>query len=116
MGRTRNGSSMALGALAGALGGIAGTWAMATTNSLWNRAESALAPHTGNGRRARREEHAGVGGGRHAQSEPRSHHQRGLMPSERLVEAISRNVADRPLTPETREVLGSVFHYVFGAA
>lgn len=107
---------MVLGALAGALGGIAGTWAMATTDSLWNRVEAALSPENGNGRRARREARAGVGGGRHAQSEPRSHHLSGPTPSERMVEAIARKVADRPLAPETREVLGSAFHYLFGAA
>jgi hypothetical protein len=109
-------SDVARGALAGALGGIVGTWAMATTNSIWNRTESAIAPTDGHGRRGQREAHAGVGTGRHAQSEPRSHHAPGPMPSERLVEIIARKVSSRPLTPQTREALGSVVHYLFGAA
>jgi uncharacterized membrane protein YagU involved in acid resistance len=105
------------GALAGFVGGIVGTWGMAAANTLWNRAESALAPDSTDPRhRALRETHAGVGSGAHAQSEPRSHHRGGPMPSETAVEAIARAIGAPQPSPETREKLGSLFHFAFGAA
>ena len=78
--------------LAGALGGIAGTWAMATANAVW----TGLTPVPDDPQlareRAMRLRNAGVGAGRHAQSEPRSH-QRAISPGERAVAVLARQVS-----------------------
>lgn len=101
-------------ALAGALGGVVGTWAMATANAAW----TSLTPVPADPRRAReramRLRNAGVGAGAHAQSEPRSHH-RGVSPGERAVAVLARQVTSTPITPRRREQFGSVLHYGFGA-
>jgi uncharacterized membrane protein YagU involved in acid resistance len=113
MGCDGDGSSVR-DALAGALGGIVGTWAMATANAVW----TGLTPVPDDPRRAREREtrlrNAGVGAGRHAQSEPRSH-QRGISPGERAVAAVARQIAAAPIEPRHRERLGSALHYGFGA-
>lgn len=111
----RNDSCCALqDVLVGALGGIVGTWAMATANAVW----TGLTPIPDDPALAREREmrlqNAGVGAGRHAQAEPRSH-QRGVSPGERAIAVLARQVASSPIEPRRREQLGSVLHYGFGA-
>ena len=101
-------------ALAGAIGGIVGTWAMATANAVWTGLTRVPADPDLAHEREMRLRNAGVGAGRHAQSEPRSH-QRGISPGERAVAAVARRVTGAPLQPRRREQLGSVLHYGFGA-
>ena len=100
--------------LAGALGGIVGTWAMATANAVWTE----MSPAPTDAREARERQmrlrNAGVGAGRYAQAEPRSH-QRGISPGERAVEVVARHVTSESITPKRREQLGSLLHYSFGA-
>ena len=100
--------------LAGVVGGVVGTWAMATANAVW----TSLTPVPGDPdlarERAMRLRNAGVGAGRHAQAEPRSH-QRGVSPGERMVETLARQVTSAPVPPAARERLGSALHYGFGA-
>src|SRR3954468_13460867 len=75
------------GALAGAVGGLVGTLAMAAFQQAWLRSTTAV--HRARFRHPSDEDrnrlkNAGVGEGEFPQSEPRSHHQR-ISPSERLV-------------------------------
>lgn len=103
------GGDVGKGLLAGFVGGLAGTWAMAAFEALWTRTLPAADP-----RRAARLRRAGVGAAWHAQSEPRSHEQP-ISPSERLVDAAARKALGRPPTPAGREVGGSIVHYAFSA-
>jgi uncharacterized membrane protein YagU involved in acid resistance len=91
--------------LAGVLGGIAGTFAMATCGQLW----SAVDPRGGPVARERRRARSGVGAGRFAQSEPRSH-ERDDTPSE----ALARRLPG-VRTKQRERVVGSAIHYAFGA-
>jgi hypothetical protein len=92
--------------VAGALAGVAGTVAM----SLFEIAWTSLASPS---RQSRRLQHAG-GGLRHpAQAEPRSH-EKPLSTSEYLIETVSQKL-DRDPSQRQRELLGSAFHYAFGA-
>ena len=100
--------------LAGALGGIVGTWAMATANAVWTELSPAPTDLHEARERAMRLRNAGVGAGRHAQAEPRSH-QRGTSPGERAVEVVARHVTSEPISPKRREQFGSLLHYGFGA-
>lgn len=110
--RSKSGTGGAL--LVGAVAGLVGTVAMSSLEAVWTRyAPEALDPQ-GGGERLRRLKNAGWGGWFHAQGEPRSHHWH-RSPSERAVEAIGRSVGHKP-SPREREVLGSAFHYGFGAA
>src|SRR5256885_16413505 len=94
------------GAVAGMVGGLVGTAAMATFEWLWTR----LIVHMGgagsdNGAEMRhRLRNAGEGAAHHAQSEPRSHHHR-LSPSERLAAAMYRKFLHRPAPPRQRELV-----------
>lgn len=101
-------------ALAGAVGGIVGTWAMATANAVWTGLTPVPADPRRARERARRLRHAGVGAARHPQAEPRSH-QHGISTSERAVAALARQVASEPISPRRREQFGSMLHYAFGA-
>jgi hypothetical protein len=100
--------------LVGAAAGLVGTLAMSSLEAAWSRyAPRSLDPQRGP-ERMRRLKNAGWGGWFHAQGEPRSHHWH-RSPSERAVEKIGRSVGHRP-SRRPREVLGSAFHYGFGAA
>lgn len=92
--------------LAGAIGGLVGTAAMATAGQLWSRIDRTGGPTATHRRRA----HSGVGRNRFAQSEPRSHENR-ITPSE----VIARHVPGVD-SPQSRRFVGSLVHYGFGAA
>lgn len=91
-----------LGALAGALGGLAGSWAMVQFN------------------------HA-VGGGGRRPGDTHSHRRHaaapndtdGTLPDEpasmQVASAVARPVIGRPLNEDEKEVGGPIMHYLFGA-
>ena len=93
-------------AVAGILGGVLGTVAMSLFEVGWT---SIARPR----HESRRIKHAGRGL-RHAQSEPRSH-EKPLSTSELLIEKTARKAFDARPTQRQREILGSGFHYAFGA-
>src|SRR5688572_18242352 len=93
------GASIGIGALAG----IVGTLAMATSQQLISAA-SADAP-----RRGRRLRRSGAGRNQFAQSEPRSH-EHYLSTSEYLIARVAPAAGDR-----RRKFLGSLVHFGFGA-
>ncbi len=103
------------GMVVGAIGGVVGTWAMATSQELWNRIGFAWADDTEDRSEwARRLGHAGEGRGRHAQGEPRSHHHEETA-GHRAVGALVKRATGRRATAREKEVGGSLLHYGFGA-
>ena len=106
------------GAIAGAVGGIVGTLAMAAFQQLWMRTTTTLAERFSgepSDEDRNRLKNAGVGEGEYPQSEPRSHHHHNS-PSERLVETVYREVIHRPASRRTMKIGGSAIHFGFGAA
>ena len=91
-----------LGALAGALGGIAGSWAMVRFN------------------------HA-IGGGGFRPGDSHSHRRQWAMPNDtdgtlpdepasmKIASAVAAPVIGRPLNTEEKEIGGPIMHYLFGA-
>src|SRR2546421_6451233 len=77
------------GAIAGAVGGIVGTLAMAAFQRVWTRTITMTDKwhREPNDEDRNRLKNAGVGEGEYPQSEPRSHHHR-VSPSERLVATV----------------------------
>jgi len=98
------------GALAGAIAGVVGTLAMGVFEVAATRA---MRPWHSPRQHARRRAHAG-GGALVAQSEPRSH-EHAVTSSEQLVDRLA-DAAGTRVGPGTRHVLGSAWHYLFGAA
>ena len=94
-------------ALAGILGGVLGTVAMSLFEVAWTT--TVRPPH-----QSRRLKHGGRGLRHPAQSEPRSH-EKPLSTSELLIEKTARTAFDAHPSPRQREILGSAFHYAFGA-
>jgi hypothetical protein len=100
----------------GVIGGFVGTAAMATFEAVWSSAVASSASDPALRAEARtRLANAGVGEGHWPQGEPRSH-QRPLSASEEAADALSRAVTGRTLRPASREKVGSLFHFAFGAA
>ena len=90
----------------GALGGIAGTAAMAACGALWSAADST----NGRATQSRRLRRSGVGKRQFPQSEPRSHEDADT-PSEYLARRLPG------VTTRKRErMVGSLIHFAFGAA
>jgi uncharacterized membrane protein YagU involved in acid resistance len=106
------------GAIAGAVGGIVGTLAMAAFQQVWMRATTTL-PELFNREQSdddrNRLKNAGVGESEFPQSEPRSHHHH-VSPSERMVATVYREVIHRPARPMEMKIGGSAIHVGFGAA
>ena len=96
---------MAKGVLAGVLGGIAGTAAMAACGLAW----SAFDDGSGRSLRRRRLRRSGFGEGEFPQSEPRSHEDADT-PSQYLARRIPG--VD---TPRAERAVGSAIHFAFGA-
>src|SRR2546423_6438062 len=105
------------GAIAGAVGGIVGTLAMAAFQQIWMRTTTLAEKMRGepSDEDRNRLKNAGVGEGEYPQSEPRSHHHR-VSPSERLVATVYREVIHRPARPMEMKIGGSAIHFGFGAA
>lgn len=105
------------GAIAGAIGGLVGTLAMATFQQLWMRG-TAVVDHARHREPSDEDrnlmKNAGIGSGEFPQSEPRSHHQR-ISPSERLVATTYRTVGRRPAKRIEMKIGGSAVHFAFGA-
>jgi putative membrane protein len=101
--------------VAGFVGGLAGTWTMGAFEGAWSAVTAAAVGSDRSSTETRRRlKHAGVGAGKYAQSEPRSHRHE-TTPSETLVDRVAAQVgASRP-TPHQRRALGSLVHYAFGA-
>src|SRR5690349_19089692 len=98
------------GAIAGAVGGIVGTLAMAAFQQIWMRSTTLAEKfHQPSDEDRNRLKNAGVGEGEYPQSEPRSHHHRNS-PSERLVETVFREVIHRPASRRTMTIGGSAVH------
>jgi putative membrane protein len=95
-----------LGALAGAVGGLAGSWAMVRFNHLI-RPDGARSDRPGD-RHEHRRTHA------------RPNDTDGTIPDEpgsvQAAEAIAEPVIGRPLTEREKEIGGPILHYLFGAA
>lgn len=95
----------ALGALAGAIGGLAGSWAMVQFNHL-------IAPN-GNASDRPGDRHA------HRRADARPNDTDGTIPDEpgsmQAASAIAEPVLGRELTEGEKEVGGPIVHYLFGA-
>jgi len=95
-----------LGAVAGALGGLAGSWAMVRFNHL-------LAPDTGTSDKPG-DAHA------HRRVDARPNDTDGSIPDEpgsiQAAEAIAEPALGRELTEREKDLGGSLVHYAFGAA
>ena len=95
-----------LGALAGAIGGLAGSWAMVRFNHLIKRGG---APSDRHGDRYA-----------HRRSDARPNDTDGTIPDEpgsmQAAEALAEPLIGRELTEREKEVGGSALHYLFGAA
>jgi putative membrane protein len=106
------------GAIAGAVGGVVGTLAMAGFQQMWMRlttaAEKLHHHREPNDEDRNHAKNAGIGEGEFPQSEPRSHHHR-VSPSERLVATVYREVIHRPAKPMEMKIGGSAIHFGFGA-
>jgi putative membrane protein len=95
-----------LGALAGAAGGMVGSWAMVRFNHL-------IDPGTGTSDKP---------GDRHAhrRSDARPNDTDGTITDEpgsmQLASAVAEPMLGRPLTPPEKEIGGPIMHYLFGAA
>ena len=98
--------SLAAGAIAGALGGLAGTAAMAACDAVWSMVDDTH----GSATQRRRLRRSGVGRRQFPQSEPRSHEGHDT-PSEYLARKLpwvdEGTVAER--------AVGSAIHFAFGA-
>lgn len=91
--------------LAGVIGGVVGTWAMAACGQVWSTFD-----YSGGERaRRRRLQRAGVGARYSAQSEPRSHED-----DNATSELLARKLAGGR-APRAQRAIGSLTHYAFGA-
>ena len=101
-----NGNTLPAALLAGTLGGIAGTAAMAACGAVWSAADSS----NGRGAQSRRLRRSGVGRRQFPQSEPRSHEDPDT-PSQFLARHLPGVT-----TRQQERVIGSLIHFAFGAA
>jgi hypothetical protein len=102
MNRSRRRSNVWLGAAAGALGGVAGSWAMVRFNHAVGGTEEGQGPH--------------------------HHHRRSASPNDtdstisdepasiQVAALAAEAVADAPLDAREKQTGGSLVHYMFGAA
>lgn len=86
--------------LAGAIGGLVGTWAMNEAQHLWTRAAGGRAPHSAGGRHDARE------------WQERSEHRNS---NELAAQALARPLLGRPLTRQELAVAAPLAHFLFGA-
>jgi hypothetical protein len=87
--------------LAGAIGGLAGTWAMSQAQRLWTRAVDDDAPESAAGKHDARD------------WQERSENQNA---NELAAQAIACRVIDRPLTRAELRIGAALAHYTFGMA
>jgi Protein of unknown function (DUF1440) len=102
--RTRQGSP-ALGAVAGALGGLAGSWTMVRFNHIIQPA--------GGGSDKPDDRYA------HRRTDARPNDTDGSIPDEpgsmQVASAVAKPILGRPLTEDEKEIAGPLVHYLFGA-
>lgn len=91
---------MLKGLVAGAIAGLAGTWAMSEVQRLWTLAADGSTPESAGGRHDARD------------WQERSE---GQNSNEIAAQAIARRVAGRPLTRDELEIAAPLVHYSFGA-
>jgi hypothetical protein len=93
--------AMLNGFVAGAVGGLIGTWAMSEAQRLWTHVVDGKAPESTGGRHDARD------------WQERSEHQNS---NELAAQAIARYVLGRRLTKHELRVAAPLMHYVFGAS
>ena len=89
------------GIVAGAIGGLVGTWAMSEAQRLWTHAVDGNAPESAGGRHDARD------------WQERSEHRNA---NELAPQAIARHTLGRSLTRQELRVAAPLTHYLFGAA
>jgi hypothetical protein len=87
--------------LAGAVGGLAGTWAMSEAQRAWTRVVDGDAPESAGGKHDARD------------WQERSEHQNS---NELAAQALAGALLDRPLTRDELRLAAPLMHYLFGAA
>jgi putative membrane protein len=97
----RGDRNVALGVLAGLLGGLAGTWAMSQAQALWSRAADGFESPSA--------------GGRHDARDWQERNEEGQNANELAAHAVATGTIDRPLTREELEVAAPLVHYAFGS-
>ena len=93
-------SKVAKGALAGAIGGLAGTWAMSEFQGWWSRVVHGTEPKSAAGRHDARDWQEFA---------------EGQNANELAAQAIASQTIDRPLTRQELPAAAAAVHYTFGA-
>jgi putative membrane protein len=99
--RAESGDQAIQRTFAGALGGVAGTWAMNHAQRLWTLAAEGDAPESA--------------GGKHDAREWQERHEN-QNSNELAAQALARHLIGRSLTQDELQVAAPVVHYTFGAA
>jgi putative membrane protein len=89
------------GLLAGAVGGVVGTWAMNQAQRVWTRAAGGQPPESAGGKHDARDW---------------QERQEGRNSNELAAQAVARAVRDRPLSRRELQVWAPAIHFAFGAA
>lgn len=100
MNRDNDGNALK-GAMAGFVGGVAGTWAMTEYQALWSRAV--------NGYRSP------SAAGRHDAREWQEKYEDGENANELAADAVARATVARPLDEQEMRIAAPLMHYAFGA-
>lgn len=93
--------SLLKGMVAGAIGGLAGTWAMSHAQNLWTRAVDEDAPESA--------------AGKHDARDWQERHER-QNANELAANVVARAVLGRPFTRDELRIAAPLVHYGFGAA
>jgi putative membrane protein len=96
----RGDGNAALGALAGFIGGAAGTWAMSQFQAMWSNAVDGFESPSA--------------GGRHDARDWQERHE-GQNANEIAAQAVATHTIDRPLSRDELEVAAPLMHYAFGS-
>jgi hypothetical protein len=100
-GYDRRDRNLPAGIIAGAIGGLVGTWAMSEFQGMWSRVIDGEEPQSAAGRHDARDWQERVEG-RNA--------------NELAAHAVAEHTINRPLTREELELAAPALHYAFGAA
>lgn len=99
--RSNNDRDSLKGAIAGFVGGLAGTWAMTEYQALWSRVMNHYESPSAAGRHDAREWQEKNEGGQNA--------------NELAADAVAHTAVDRDLTEREMQVAAPLMHYAFGA-
>jgi putative membrane protein len=100
------------GLVAGATGGVVGSWAMNQFQALWAKASESLAPHSSTMEQTTSAPTTGHEG-RGPEPAPRESEDNATV---KAAEAISEAVFDHQLTEREKRVAGPALHYAFGVS